>query len=123
MLSIMRDHARDAVSMLGEKSPEEIDAAAKLRYALHYLAEHVGVAAGRVSKGVKVRHSDVPWDELEADAQRLIANYDQVTSRFLHHAIASRFPGLVARLNEIIAQIASQQSSAPHARPRGPIAL
>ena len=62
----MRDHAREAIDMLGGKSQEELRDDRMLQLALVQLIEIVGEAAARVLADVRNAHSSVPW-QLAAD--------------------------------------------------------
>lgn len=54
----MRNHAREAVDMLGDSSREELKNNRMLQLALTHLVEIVGEAANRVSRETQKTHPD-----------------------------------------------------------------
>lgn len=57
----MQDHAREAIDMLGNKSPEQLRNDRMLQLALVQLIEIVGEAASRIPADVRSSHPSIPW--------------------------------------------------------------
>jgi uncharacterized protein with HEPN domain len=62
----MRDHAVEAIQMLGNATLEELRGDRKLQLALVQLIEIIGEAASRIPEDVRQTHPSVPW-QLSAD--------------------------------------------------------
>jgi len=74
----MRDHAQEAIEMLGDTSLEQLRDDRKLQLALVQLIEIIGEAASRIPDDVRRSHSSVPW-QLAADMRnKLIHGYDVI---------------------------------------------
>ncbi len=64
----MLDHAREAVTMIAGKEPEDLRRNRMLELALTRLVEIVGESAGRVSRHGKDKYPQIPW-HVRADAK------------------------------------------------------
>jgi uncharacterized protein with HEPN domain len=72
----MRDHAPEAIEMLGNTTLDKLRNDRKLQLALVQLIEIVGEAASRIPDDVRTAHPSVPW-QLAADMRnKLIHGYD-----------------------------------------------
>ena len=73
-----RDHAHEAMDLLGSRSRDDLKADRVLNLALVRLLEIVGEAAARVPEAFRDEHSAVPWQEIADLRNRLIHGYDSV---------------------------------------------
>ena len=98
----MRDHAREAIEMLGDKSSEELRDDRMLQLALVQLMEIVGEAASRIPADVRSAYSSIPW-QLAADMRdKLIHGYDVIEYAIVHDTVRDDLPVLVQQLNAIL---------------------
>jgi uncharacterized protein with HEPN domain len=94
----MLDHAREAVSMVRDKTRAELDTDRKLNLALVRLLEIIGEAAGRISKEDRDRYSNIPWAEIVGLRNRLIHGYDEVDFDILWQIVTTDLPPLIKNL-------------------------
>jgi uncharacterized protein with HEPN domain len=98
----MRDHAQEAIDMLGQTTAEDLRKDRTLQLALVQLIEIVGEAAGRVPDAIRQAHSTVPW-QLAADMRnKLIHGYDVIEYGIVHDTVRHDLPLLVQQLNAIV---------------------
>jgi uncharacterized protein with HEPN domain len=98
----MRDHAHEAISMLGSRTIEQLRDDRTLQLALAQLIEIVGEAASRVPKNVRDLHSSVSW-QLAADMRnRLIHGYDVIDINLVYVTIRDDLPPLVSQIDAIL---------------------
>ena len=100
----MLDHAREALELVADRTPEEFKGDRVLNLALVRLVEVVGEAASRVPDQVRTRHSDIPWRQIVGMRNRLTHGYDAVDLDILWEVITTDLPPLVERLQAIRAQ-------------------
>ncbi|NIV30544.1 MAG: DUF86 domain-containing protein, partial [Anaerolineae bacterium] len=67
------------------------------------LLEIVGEAANRVPRGVRARHPEIPWSQIEALRNRLIHGYNAVDLDILWQIVVHDLPPLAAALESILA--------------------
>lgn len=98
----MRDHAAEAVAMLGDRTLEQLRGDRMLQLALVQLIEIVGEAAGRVPSEVRESYPPVPW-QLAADMRnKLIHGYDLVEYAVVYDTVRDDLAQLVTQLDAII---------------------
>lgn len=97
----MRDHAREAVDMLGGRTLDEVSRDRKLQLALVRLVEIVGEAATRVPVEVKTKHPNVPWREAAGMRNKLVHEYDYVDIAVVYNTIRNDLAPLVEKLNQL----------------------
>jgi uncharacterized protein with HEPN domain len=98
----MRDHAHEAMSMLGSRTLEQLCEDRTLQLALVQLIEIVGEAASRIPEDVRDLHPLVSW-QLAADMRnRLIHGYDVIDIKLVYITISDDLPPLVAQLDAIL---------------------
>lgn len=100
----MLDHAREAITMIQDRSREELDDDRMLELALVRLIEIIGEAAARVSEETYKRFSEIPWQEITGMRNRLIHGYDQVDLNVLWDTITDDLPPLVQKLERTLKQ-------------------
>jgi len=98
----MRDHAVEAIEMLGERSLDQLQNDRTLQLALVQLIEIVGEAASRVPATVRETYPSVPW-QLAADMRnKLIHGYDIVEFTVVYDTVKDDLPPLVAQLDAVV---------------------
>jgi uncharacterized protein with HEPN domain len=98
----MRDHAVEAIEMLGERSLDQLQNDRTLQLALVQLIEIVGEAASRVPATVRETYPSVPW-QLAADMRnKLIHGYDVVEFAVVYDTVKDDLPPLVAQLDAVV---------------------
>ena len=100
----MRDHAAEALDLLGDKSDEAIEQDRVLQLALIRLVEVVGEAASRVPDDVRAAHADIPWREAASMRNLLIHAYETIRVDILCQTIREDFPALIAALGRVLGQ-------------------
>jgi uncharacterized protein with HEPN domain len=103
----MRDHALEAIQMLGSTTVEELRSDRKLQLALVQLIEIAGEAASRVSDDVRRLYPTVPW-QLAADMRnKLIHGYDVIEYGIVFDTVRQDLPSLVRELESVLASSSS----------------
>jgi uncharacterized protein with HEPN domain len=98
----MRDHAVEAIEMLGDRSLDQLQSDRTLQLALVQLIEIVGEAASRVPATVRETYPSVPW-QLAADMRnKLIHGYDVVEFAVVYDTVKDDLPPLVAQLDAVV---------------------
>lgn len=98
----MLDYAREAVSLVQDKSRADLDADRLLSLALVHLVEIVGEAASRVSKDVQSQYPQIPWPQIVSMRNRLIHGYDFLDFDILWQTLTEDLPELIATLETIV---------------------
>ena len=99
----MRDHAQEAIELLGDKTLNDLQSNRTVQLALVKLIEIVGEAAGRVDSEIRVAHPIVPW-QLAADTRhRLIHGYDLIEYAVVFDTVKVDLPPLVEQLDALLA--------------------
>lgn len=68
----------------------------------------IGEAAKRVPSTVQERHPEIPWRQIVGTRNRLIHGYDAVDHDVLWRIVRDELPGLLERLEALVAE--SRQS-------------
>jgi uncharacterized protein with HEPN domain len=98
----MRDHAAEAIQMLGGATRDELNSNRQLQLALLQLIQIVGEAATRIPESVREAHSRIPW-QLTADMRnKLIHGYDVIETSIVFDTIHDDLPLLVRQLDAIL---------------------
>ena len=98
----MRDHGREAIDMLAEKTLDELRQDRMLQLALVQLIEIVGEAASRIPEEMRKTYPSIPW-QLAADMRnKLIHGYDVIEYAIVHDTVKEDLPALVERLDAIL---------------------
>ena len=97
----MRDHALEAIEMLGDKSLEQLRDDRVLQLALVQLIEIIGEAASRVSAEVRQAYPSIPW-QLAADMRnKLIHGYDVIEYAVVYDTVRDDLPALAEQLGMV----------------------
>lgn len=100
----MLDHAREAVTLLGAKTRENLAADRLMQLGLTRLIEVIGEAAARVSSDGQERYADIPWRVIIGMRNRLIHGYDVVDLSVLWDTVTDDLPPLIARLEAALGE-------------------
>jgi uncharacterized protein with HEPN domain len=98
----MRDHAQEAIDLLGERSPDELKSDRTVQLALVQLIEIVGEAASRVGTEIRIAHPDIPWQLAAGMRHRLIHGYDLIEYEIVYDTVKADLPPMVAQLDDIL---------------------
>jgi uncharacterized protein with HEPN domain len=98
----MLDHAREAVSMIAGKAPEDLGKERMFELALVRLVEIIGEAAGRVSQAGQAQSPNIPWREVIGMRNRLIHGYDSVDLNVLWDTVELDLPPLITQLEKVL---------------------
>ena len=98
----MRDHASEAISLLTDKSLEELRTDRVLQLALVQLVEIVGEAANRVPTEVCNAHPEVPWRIAAETRNKLIHGYDVIEYSIVYDTVKNDLMPLVTMLDNIL---------------------
>lgn len=98
----MRDHAREAVDLLGSATVEEVIGDRTLQLALTRLVEIIGEAATRVAPQLRSQYPRVAWREAAAMRNKLIHDYDYVDVEVVYHTVRRDLPTLIEQLDEML---------------------
>lgn len=98
----MRDHAREAVTLMQGRSRADLNADRVLSLALVRLLEIVGEAANRLPRDVQDQYPAIPWAEIIGLRNRLIHGYGAIDLDIVYRIITADLPPLIAALDEAI---------------------
>lgn len=99
----MRDHAREAMTLLAGKSRADLETDRVLSLAVVRLLEILGEAATRVPSEMQQLHPSIPWSYIIGMRNRLIHGYDRVDLDIVWAVVVADLPPLATRLEEITA--------------------
>ena len=101
----MRDHAQEAIGMLGEKTLDELKSDRTVQLALVQLIEIIGEAASRVDSETRSVHPNIPWQLAAGMRHRLIHGYDLIEYAIVYDTVKDDLLPLVAQLDAILPPI------------------
>ena len=101
----MRDHAREAIEILGDIGRDEIESHRVVQLALLHLVEIIGEAAGRISPESRGKLSSIPWREVVSMRNRIIHGYDTIKISILWDTVAEDLPPLAASLEAYLQEM------------------
>lgn len=104
----MRDHAREAIELLGENTLDELKSDRTVQLALVQLIEIVGEAASRVDSEIRSVHPNIPWQLAAGMRHRLIHGYDLIEYAIVYDTVKDDLPPLVAQLDAILPPIEAE---------------
>ena len=100
----MRDHAREAMNLVGGKSRADLDANRILSLAIVRLLEILGEAAGRVPDDVRQVHANMPWSQIIGMRNRLVHAYFDVDTDILWNTVNQALPEMLAQMQAVLAR-------------------
>ncbi len=98
----MRNHAEEAVTLLGKASLVDLAEDRVMELALRKLVEIIGEAATRVSEETQRHQSTIPWPQIVGMRNRLVHGYDDISLDRLWDTIKDELPPLIEQLDSII---------------------
>jgi uncharacterized protein with HEPN domain len=98
----MLDHAREAYSLIHNKSRADLDADRLLNLALVRLLEIIGEAASRIPPEDRAHYAGIPWPQIIGMRNRLIHGYDLVDFEILWQTVVEDLPPLIVALENIL---------------------
>ena len=84
-------------------SPQLFDETPSLKYVTLYALQIVGEAASKVSKEVKAKMPEVPWDEIVSTRHVIVHGYDGVNPETIFGIVADDRPPLVEAIRRFLA--------------------
>ncbi len=98
----MLDATREALSFVGEKTREDLNADRMLILSCIRLLEIIGEAASQVSPEFRATYPDPPWNQMIGMRHRLIHTYFDVNLDVLWETLTDSLPALVPALEKIL---------------------
>lgn len=98
----MRDHAREAIALIGDCSREDLKDNRVLELALRKLLEIIGEAAYRVPEKFQEDHPEIVWEKIVGMRNRLVHGYDAVDLDVLWSVVKIDLPVLVAQIEPLV---------------------
>ena len=103
-LEVMLEHARRAITWLGDRTAGQLAADHMTFDALTHTVVHVGETCGKLDADFRDMHRHIPWDELARLAERCTREYYNIKPEVLREAVLRTFPDLVALLERHVLQ-------------------
>lgn len=98
----MLDYAREAISLMRNKSRADLDTDRALGLATLRCLEIVGEAATHVPESVRQQHPQIPWPQIIGTRNRLVHGYDMVDYDIIWSTVTEDLPPLISELEKII---------------------
>jgi uncharacterized protein with HEPN domain len=98
----MLDFAREAESLLQNRTRDDIEKDRMLQLSLLKLLEMVGEAAGRIPHIERENFPQVPWDSIIGMRHRLIHGYNNIDYDIVWKTVTEDLPPLIILLEKII---------------------
>lgn len=98
----MRDHAKEAIEFLGDRSADDVEADRILQLALVRLFEVIGEASSQVSTDFREQHPQLPWRDASSMRNLLIHDYDKIRFDILVKTIREDFPVMVKQIEALL---------------------
>jgi uncharacterized protein with HEPN domain len=97
----MLDYAREATSLVQNKTRSDLDQDRLLQLALVRVIEIIGEAASRVTRDTQSQYPQILWPQVIGMRNRLVHGYDSVDYNILWQTIEKDLPFLIANLQQI----------------------
>jgi len=101
-LQHMLEYAREAVTLMRDKTRADLDTDRALGLATLRCLEIVGEAAYHVPESVRQQHPSIPWLAIIGTRHRLVHGYDLVDYDIIWSTITEDLPSLIAELEKIV---------------------
>jgi uncharacterized protein with HEPN domain len=99
-LTDMVEHARAAVSILGERNAAQLDADTTALFAVSHAVLILGEAANRVSQERQAAFPGIPWSKVIGMRNRIVHGYRTRSTSVLVDTVREHLPPLIAILEE-----------------------
>lgn len=96
----MRDHAEEAVDILGAIPRDRLGSERIVQLALLHLVGIVGEAASRVGEETRGQLPGLPWRDIIGMRNRIIHGYSTVDIKMLWDTVADDLPALLQALDD-----------------------
>ena len=96
-------HARDAMTLLGSRTQEEMVANLGIRHGVVRCVEVIGEAGHQVSPVTQAALPAIPWHLMWGMRNRLIHDYGNTNFRIVFQVIREELPGMVANIEAFLA--------------------
>ena len=97
-------HARDAMTILGSRTQEEMEADLGTRHGMVRCVEVIGEAGHQVSATTQAALTTIPWHLMWGMRNRLIHDYGNTDFRIVYKVVREELPGLVTSIEAFLAQ-------------------
>jgi uncharacterized protein with HEPN domain len=97
-------YARDAMTLLGTRTLEEMAADLGVRHGVVRCVEVIGEAGHQITPAVQAMLPAIPWHLMWGMRNRLIHDYGNTDLRIIHKVIREELPGLVVAIEAFLAQ-------------------
>ena len=101
----MLEHSKEAVELVVARNRIDLDEDRLLNLALVRLMEIIGEAAGKVSREITEKNSQIPWLEIVGLRNRLIHGYDEVDFDILWEIVTGDLPVLLPELEKLVKRL------------------
>jgi uncharacterized protein with HEPN domain len=103
-LEDMVEHGRDAIELLGEMTPSDLEQDKRTRYAVIHCLEIVGEAASKVSPETRRAIDGTPWTRIVGMRNSLIHGYRDVNLSRVVGVVQDELPGLIATIEAALGE-------------------
>ena len=117
-LEVMLEHARRAITWLGDRTAKQLAADHMTFDALTHTVVQIGETCGRLDADFRDMHRHIPWDELARLAERCTREYYDNKPEDLREMVLRTFPDLVSLLEQHVLQ--AKQDGVVRDRDSGP---
>lgn len=98
----MRDHGREALTLIAGRSREDLEHDRLLQLALVRLLEIIGEAAARTPEVTRAENPHIAWAQIVGLRNRLIHGYDSIDLDIVWTVLNQDLPRLTAQLEAIL---------------------
>ena len=98
----MRDHAAEAIEILGQRTAVDVESERVIQLALVRLFEVIGEAASQVPREFRDRHPNIPWRDASSMRNLLIHDYDKIQYDILVKTIREQFPVFIQQIEALL---------------------
>lgn len=95
--------AREAIEFTKDRNRADLDIDRKLNLSLVRLLEIIGEAARGISQEFREANPDLPWNKMVGMRDRLIHGYFDVNLDVVWETVTEDLPGLVSKLENVVA--------------------
>ena len=98
----MLDYAREAITLMRDKTRADLDTDRALGLATLRCLEIIGEAASRIPESVRQQHPQIMWAQIIGMRNRLVHGYDLVDYDIIWNTVTEDLPPLIAELEKIV---------------------
>lgn len=101
-LQDMRDYARKAISVLGERTHDEFEREEIINLAVTRCIEIVGEAASHIDVSIRSELPEIEWKQIIGTRVVLAHAYMRITLETLYGIVKNDLPKLIEQLDKIL---------------------